>query len=227
MAIALDNSTNQTGTLSTTVTHAHTCTGSNLLLVATVMVQRNGAATPTISGVTYNGVAMTAAATEHTYSSTILTAVYYLVAPASGANNMVLTLTNALANDIVLGATSFTGVVQTSPLNGTFAIGNFTTPATGTLTTTVANSWLIGSLYTYVTSTAGAGETQLYDTQVNFNSYGAAFYKPTTTAGSQTLSEALTGGAADWSYSAMAFAPATTTPVPSITYRPYRPPFLT
>lgn len=212
MAIAIDAIvTGQTATAVSSVTYAHTVAGSNRLLTVMVMLQRSGAATSTISGVTYNGVAMTQATQEHTYSNTILTAVYYLIAPATGANNVVVTLSSAVTTDIVVGSVSLTGVAQTTPLNGTFATGNFSSPATSTLTTTQANSWLIGSLYTYVASTAGTGETKMYGVTVNANSIGAGFYKPVTTAGSQTLSEALTGGPADWSYSAAAFAPATTT----------------
>lgn len=209
MAIALDSATNTTASAVSSVTLSHPCTGSNLLLAVTVTLQHNGATTSTISGVTYNGVAMTLGAVDnHTYSSTILTATYYLTGPSLGTNNVVVTLSDASTLDIIVGATSFTGVLPSSPINGTFSGGNFSSPATHTVTTTVANSWIIGALYTYVTSTAGTGETQLYDTQVNGNSYGSAYYKPTTTTGSQTVSEALTGGAADWSFSGIAFAPA-------------------
>ena len=129
MALAFDavgpSAAGQTATTPTSVTWSHTTSGSNRALVVYVGVGENSGAdgTKTISGVTYAGVAMTQIGTpKHTNNSTFgYLACYGLIAPASGANNVVVSF-NAAPSVAECGSLSFTGADQTTA---------FATPVTG------------------------------------------------------------------------------------------------
>jgi len=143
MAIARNANSNATGVTSgTTLTWSHTCSGSDRILIATFFSENS----KTISGVTYNGISMTQANTN-TPVAGIRVYNYYLVAPATGANNIVATF--ASGSGLVYGiAESYTGAKQTGQPD---AIGN-TGSASATslsvnITTVAANSWIVGGVY--------------------------------------------------------------------------------
>lgn len=112
MALTVDTTSNgfDDGT-PTTLTVSHTCAVGATLLVVSVCVD-SGSST-IVSGVTYNGVAMTRRAiTDVAYSQTMWT----LDAPASGVHDIVATVTSG--HKIGLGAISFLGA-YTLGSNGT------------------------------------------------------------------------------------------------------------
>lgn len=117
MTVALDAVSS--GVLSgTSLTVAHTCTGSNLALVVSVVCNNS---TDTVgsgtSVVTYNGVSMGAAVAEHiTYNGNRVRQ-YVLVNPATGTHNIVVTPASSAVGGMV--AVSFTGVDQTAPTDST------------------------------------------------------------------------------------------------------------
>jgi hypothetical protein len=81
------------------------------------------------AGVTYNGAALTFAGAST--NGTVRSEIWYLVAPASGTHNVVVTAPNADA--VTATSMSFTGVNQTTPLGTTVsAIGTSTTPSVST-----------------------------------------------------------------------------------------------
>ena len=91
MAIAFDAVTGYTLSGTTSDTFAHTVTGANTILW--VCAQTGSAGTPAISGVTYNGVSMTAAASSGVQTGSNANQrifLYYLVGPATGAHNVVI-----------------------------------------------------------------------------------------------------------------------------------------
>lgn len=88
-----------------TLTWAHTCTGSNLLLLVSI----HASSGDSVAGVTYNGVAMTVA--WDLAGSSVRNTCYYLVAPASGTHDVVVTFGASTAYPIA-GSVSFTGVNQ-------------------------------------------------------------------------------------------------------------------
>jgi len=92
-------------------TASHACTGSDRYLFALAGIDRSGTS---FMGVTYNGVAMTQLVTR-TDPNTVQLALYGLVAPATGAHNLVLSVSSTSAQIFVYGA-SYTGVHQTTPL---------------------------------------------------------------------------------------------------------------
>ena len=125
MSIALYKAT--VTAANTTKTFAHDSgTGDNRLLIVKVN------STAAVSAVTYAGVALTntdgaaSAMTVTNATSGSITSIWKLVAPASGTNNVVVTVSSSYLYVI---AETWTGVHQTTPL-GTFgsATGNDTTP---------------------------------------------------------------------------------------------------
>src|SRR6266852_4225214 len=104
-------------TLTNTITLAHTSTGSNLVLVVGVSMDIFGGTGATVSGITYNTVPLTKAGAHNDALIQRRTEIWYLIAPATGNNNIVVTASiPAGAVGTVVGATTFTGADQTSPI---------------------------------------------------------------------------------------------------------------
>ena len=107
MAIALDVGTsggNNGG--GTSHTYSHTCTGSNLILFVGVSTNSSS---DLITGVTYNSVAMTLV-DKQAGTSTNYSYLFYLINPATGANNVVVSASSSTT--IYSGAVSYTGAKQ-------------------------------------------------------------------------------------------------------------------
>lgn len=119
-------------------TLSHTTNGVNRILFVGARID---ATTDDLSGITYNGVAMTRINTLAAGSGERLY-LYYIVAPATGANNIVAT---AAGRNIVLRATSYTGANQTGQPDGSDTTG-FTSSVTSIvndITTTADNCWMV------------------------------------------------------------------------------------
>lgn len=138
MAIAYDSSAQGTAT-STSLTFAHTCTGSNLLLW--VFVLTSSTAGDKITGITYNGSAMTrvTGATSIDFVSGQSFYTYYIVAPSTGANNVVVSAGSSV--EIYAVSQSYTGCSQTGVPDGS---NKTTSGGTISITTTADNCWLAG-----------------------------------------------------------------------------------
>lgn len=91
MAIAFDASSFNSGATGTTHTLAHTCTGSNRLLVVTAYLNN---ISDLITWITYNWVSMTRISWINNWTSESIY-MYYLIAPATGANNIVATTSSS------------------------------------------------------------------------------------------------------------------------------------
>lgn len=138
MAIAYDNSSEGAVGASTTLTYSHTCTGSNTFLKVDFRI--NGAS-GSVSSVTYAGVSMTQLA--NVSANGVYT--YYLINPATGANNVVITTSGS--GEITSYSASYTGVKQTSPIDSQNTVGSGSVSDTTVVvaTTVVAsNCWLLG-----------------------------------------------------------------------------------
>ena len=104
-----------------TVTLAHNnIAGSNLLLVVGVSMNTSADTTTTVSAVTYNGVALTQAGFHNDSTSVRRVEMWYLVNPTTGNNNVVVTENIPAGGNpkigTAVGATTFTGVDQTTPI---------------------------------------------------------------------------------------------------------------
>jgi uncharacterized repeat protein (TIGR01451 family) len=125
-SVSSSSSASFTGTGAHTLTFAHTtATTVNGLLLVGVDMDINGVHGATVTGVTYNGVALTSVGAHNDAAPSRRVEMWYLLAPVNGAENIAVTVdlpTNGTVG-VVAGATTFTDVDQTVPL-GTFVSAN-------------------------------------------------------------------------------------------------------
>ena len=136
--IALDATAGPSNTDGKAHSFMHTCAGSNLILFVVAGVHTN---TATVTGVTYNGVALSSVGTiANGGNSTV--SLWYLVGPAKGAHEVVIT---ANASDRIVGiSASYTGVKQSAPLESSSTGGPTTNSSYSQAVTTVSdNCWAI------------------------------------------------------------------------------------
>jgi hypothetical protein len=132
------------------LTFSHTCTWSNRILFVGFFAGNIDSA----SSVTYNWVSMTqigkALSDRYTY-------LYYLINPASGANNVVITITEAWTA-LAWCASSYNWASQTGQLDSS-STGTASGVNNLTLTTTVVatNSWTVWVWHPNVGSSLVAG----------------------------------------------------------------------
>ena len=143
-----------------TVTWSHTVAAqSNRILI--VFIAFENASAPTV--VTYNGDNLTLF-TSYTAGATDVW-MYYIVAPDTGANNVVVT-TADVGIDAKVGAVSFYSVNQTSPIRGAFSdtSASGAGPATKTLVSGTTEV-VVGMMMTVAsrTITLGAGQTSIFN----------------------------------------------------------------
>ena len=142
MAIAFDAKSKGNAAATNTITVAHTCTGSNLILIVNA-ISREDVTGSTFTGITYNGVALTQLSTQ-TQSTAWIQDVWYLINPSTGANNIIASLSAASTDGIVISAASYTGVKQTSPFTTAGQDSNTSASSLSASTTTsVDNSWVV------------------------------------------------------------------------------------
>jgi hypothetical protein len=106
--IAFDNATSGGSVFGgTSLTFSHTCSGVDRVLLVYVRDDSGD----TISGVTYNGVPMTRLPATVTPPGGGIIIGYYLIAPATGAHNVVISSSSSA--NLFGSAVSYTGVSQT------------------------------------------------------------------------------------------------------------------
>lgn len=149
MAIAFDAvSTATNATDPTSLTWSHTCSGSDRILIVGTSTESDtgGHTAQTVSGITYNGVALTKIRSD--YITDNGTELWYLVAPSTGANNIVVTMT-AVVDGLYGAGLSFTGVDQSNPIdnhNGTTTTG---LSISQSITTNVADAMIVNIVQDY------------------------------------------------------------------------------
>ncbi len=155
MAIAFDATSEGSGTTSP-VTLSHTCTGSNLILMVGITIYDADPGSPdVVTGVTYNGVPMTQIGkVAHTPDSEDY--LYYLINPATGANNISVSLSKTVSACVIRGA-SYTGVKQSGQPDASNTGGPTATSLTTSVTTIADNCWLVGHCYNDSGGNASAG----------------------------------------------------------------------
>lgn len=203
MAITQDATAKSTSTAASSLTYSHTCTGSDRLLVLGGVTIND--ATDVVTGVTYNGVAMTRIDSQG-YAGVARAYFYYLIAPASGANNVVVSFTGTTHNS-QFQSISYTGAKQTGQPDASASnAAAVATSVTNTLTTVANNS--IHLAYVRVSDTAPTGTTGTFV-------YGPGspgtegFYitspTPVTPAGSSSIQ--VSGASQTWVAIGASFAP--------------------
>ena len=116
----------------------------------------------TTSGVTYNGVGLTELVNHSESGDNAHVEIWYLVAPTTGTHDVVISQSGA--NDVVGGATSWTGVDQATPFGPTAVADGTASPATVDVTS--ASSEVVVDVVgarNAATLTVGAGQTQRWN----------------------------------------------------------------
>lgn len=205
-AIAFDLSTNSGAQLTaTSYSFSHTITGSNPYLIATVNIRMN-AANGAVSGITWNGTALTVIGTPVANGSR-RTELWDLTAPVTGAHTLAVTMATA-PTDSVTGANSFTGVDQTTPRDAqNTATGNTTSNQPNVTVTTVAdNSWTVDAMTIGITDCTTA-TTQMYGVVLGTLKGHASYKGPKTPAGGEVMSYTGCSTAITWAMSGASFKP--------------------
>lgn len=155
-----DNSAKMTNTGNGDMTLSLTTSGSDRYLLVGIGTNTS----MTCTGITYNGVAMTiiGSAVDNTDSgANSRLYVFELIAPASGANNIVASFSGAPSYRTMFGI-SFTDVHQTTP-TGTAATATTNNSATPSVTVTSATGELVVDFHSahasLATFSAGSGQT--------------------------------------------------------------------
>lgn len=126
----------------TSTTFAHTCSGSDRLL----FVEAYSTTGDDVTGITYNGVAMTQINKVSKSGSSEKLYLYYLAAPATGSNNVVVSRSGS-GGFLHGAASSYTGAKQTGIPDSqttTAPVGTGTS-LTATTTTVANNCWLVAA----------------------------------------------------------------------------------
>lgn len=193
--IAFDTASgSHTGNPVTSLTWAHTCTGTNRILFV------GWRASTSASGVTYGGVAMTVI-TQDVGSAKVSLA--YLINPASGANNVVISLPSGFISGI---SSSYNGVKQSSQPDSSNTRVALTTTS-GNISTTIVtpNSWTICiSKASSSAITGGTNSTERADG--DNNEMNISDSNGPLAAGSQTM-QMTSAINADWNQVIASFKP--------------------
>lgn len=202
MAISFDAAVAATPTGGTSNTWSHTCSGTNRILFVFVYLNSGGA--DLVTGVTYNGVALTLIDKQgNSDSGNDWTYLFYLINPSTGANNVVVSASTSVG---IFGmSSSYTGANQSGQPDAsakqTAANGG---TVTTTLTTIANNCWtVLGSGGARITSASTGSTQRATDTA------GSAIYDsngPITPPGSTSMSLTTAAGDRD-GYIMASFSP--------------------
>jgi hypothetical protein len=182
IAIAFDNASILSTATSTSLTYSFTVGSSGTNRMLFVGVRVTSTATPTV---TYAGASMTLVKSATFNFGADVNYLFALVAPATGANNVVVTV--GTSSGLVSSAVSYTGVFQSTTMDNSTSNNTTGSTATVTLTTIANNCWTVAftGASNSSTITAGAGSTLRSNTgqvAAMFDSNG-----PKTPAGSTSM----------------------------------------
>lgn len=185
MAIAFDTVVSNTSATATSLTYSHTTTGTNRFLIVWHLSNTWDFST----GVTYAGVAMTLITKKQVGATSAWTYLYVLSNPASGANNIVISVSSST---LIYGTSvSYTGVKQSNSVDasGTSSITTAALNLSTTISTTVANCWTVCySFNNQWTWTSNSDTIRWTNTGVNFFDTNALIASPSSKTMTQTVS---------------------------------------
>lgn len=229
-SIGVVGTTNGNNANTTSLSFSHTPgAGSNRLLMVAVAVGATGATgtPPTITSATFNGNPLVLAASQISgpgffnggNDDDVVAYLYYLVNPSPGAANVVINLTGS--GSIAAGATTFTGVHQTTPLGGITSVsGVSVNPANINVASAVGDiafsvvAWDEGPAITL-----GGGQTSIWSIQPGGSApvRGVASRSP---GASPTVMHSYSGSSQDWALAAASIKPSATTASVTFTQSP-------
>lgn len=206
MAIAYDSAASDAaGNLS----WSHTCSGEQRLLL--IGIQTRNTTPVTATSVTYNGVALTKISRKAYTAGDITCELWYLVAPATGANTAAVTF-DTVPTRASAGSISLTGVDQTSPIDAWNETEGDNNNPSVSVVTTVADAWLVDSVSSRVATAHSPTSPALerYDVTAGTSHRGSGRTSgPVASPGSTTI--ATSSGSGEWVSIAAALKPHTET----------------
>ncbi len=202
---AVSNSTFQTA--QSTYSWSHTCTGSNRFLAVDVGILSAG---QTVTGITYNGVALSlvSGAAISTVTSLGRVECWGLANPASGSNTIAVTLSGS--SNSVGEAVSYTNVHQTSPTeagNANQATNVGAADATVAITTVADNDWVHAAIACNDPSITANQTTRSNMTDSISVSVADEDFGPQTPAGAKTMGYTAVGAGVTWAIAGYAIRP--------------------
>ena len=217
-------STSPETTAASSVTLAHnigTVTGNQLLVVLTSARDNTSAADLPITGITYNTVALTKVRSDMQGDpNRVRTEIWYLVAPGTGTNNVVVSFTGTVDRAVVV-AVSFYGAAQSSlPDAQNGAVGTATSN-TLSVTTVAANAMVLDAVYTKDLVEPQYNSAQLLRARVTTNTsddWTIFTSKDPGAAGATNMIESWTNNE-DFAHSAASFAPFVAAESPRVGFR--------
>lgn len=189
---------------------SHTCSFNDRYL--TVKVGMLSLA-QTVSGITYNSVAMTFLGAQSSVSGAARIELWGLIAPSTGSNTIAVTLTGAINSGAT--AVSYNNVHQTTPtesFNSAQATNVGAADATVSITPIASDTRIVDGVATDDTSiTVGAGQIQRNNIAGTVGTVADSDEGIIATPAATTMSWTGIGAAATWSIGGFALRPLTAT----------------
>jgi hypothetical protein len=210
MAISLDTSTNSGAKAAvSTFNWLHTVSGNGRIIVVGVGMRDATAGDMVLTSVTYAGFALTKLRADVvTVDTSFRSEIWYLIAPPTGSNSIVVTSTGTV--EVSGGsASSFNGVHQISPVAGQGGATGLTLGLSCNVITAIDKAWIMDVLYSRsATITVNAAQTEITNLGVNTNDdrVGSS-YKSNVAAITNTMDWTESNDGNDWAMSAIALRP--------------------
>ena len=196
MAITAGNVSTETyANSATSYTHVHNNNGT--VLVVLPMSYIDGS-TISVSGITYNGVAMTHVIDDTSTSVSDHAEIWVLTTPANGSNNVVVTYNTAPSFGAIITAVSYTGVDLTTPIGATAqAASDSQASPVSTSITMASGSVAISGFILGGNPTVTPGSGQNSRTNAD---WGGEHYAVTDKGDATAMSYTYTGGAVRYAH---------------------------
>ena len=188
MAIAVDSiQLRMTQVIGTSLTVAHTCTGTDRFLIVYVYDASN-----LVTGVTYAGNAMTLLGSTPTGIGGEVLKIFGMFAPSTGANNVVVT--SSASNVMYCSAQSYTGVFQSITPDAIITANptSISSPYTATITTVASNCWTFLAVRSSVGGVTASTGSTFRSSDSTVDGRNLAFYDSNGAKGSGSNSMAVT-----------------------------------
>lgn len=202
-ALAIDSASSAGCGSCTSLSWSHTVSGSDTVLV--IGISGYDTTPDVVTGVTYNGVAMTLIPSSSGTNGGHTVAFYGLIAPTTGTNTVVVSASGTMT-DLGAGAVSFTGAHQTTPF-GTANTATGTSTAPSVNVSSAADEIVVDTLSIIHngTLTVGAGQTQQWQA---IGGFGFIKYAGSTETGSATTTMSWANSTSQaWAISAVPVKP--------------------
>ena len=168
---------------SSSFSFSHSCSGSDRLLIVSVHCD-NGI---DVSAVTYAGQSLTLVSQVVHSGGKPRVEVWRLIAPPTGSNNVAVTLSGGNSDKVTVGAITYNGVNQTTPIDGVTSAQGYSTSASVTVVSQVGD--LVQDAMAAISagaSSIGSGQTQRYSREMGgsgaSNHFGVASTEPGATS---------------------------------------------